>query len=644
MYGGVEFAGGIYAGPRAVAAASQTHPTLAVEVSFTTGAFETPAWVDITPDVKSWNVARGRGRELERFQPGRATIILNNLSRDYDSQNADGPWFGFLRPMRRIRIRETFDGVTHPTFDGYVDGWNLDYPLGGKNATATVIATDAQKSLAHAELLSVYEYEVRADEPVAWWRLGNPADESTGADWAGTRNLTYVDSPKAGEALVSRDPNQSTFFDHPDEGSGNVAEAAVSTPISAYPFTIEAVFRSDKQTDTLHRTILEIAGNNDGGGHANRLIDLFISDNVDGVEGEFSIVISDDQFATGSFFGSSGVRVDDKRIHHVVVSFWASNDVELWIDGVFTGLGGVSKASVALPTGTVQVALGNVAANYPSAGEFGLDGSLQDVAIYDAILPDARIAVHADAALHAWQGDLPGERLNRVLDVIEWPADLRSIDAGTTTFQSAETAAKPAVEHAHKTAETEYGLFFATRDGLVRLVDRAAVFARTSQATFGDDPSNGEIGYREIKFDDGDQTIRNRATISRLTGAAKKSVAPSSVTEFGPSDYTLEGLLHDSDSFSQDYADAITAEYSVPRRRVTSLTLGPAAPEAAAVLYPQMLGRELGDVVTVLHRPPGGGDPFEQECVIDAISHSGSPGGAGRMTTWSLSPVPVEEF
>lgn len=582
-----------------------------------------------------------------------------------DVEIAEGN-MALLEPSeRRLVGRTVFDllrahwGAVEALAALLAEKHELDAEQIGSVVHADIAHTDSARTtvypiLAQSQLRSVYEYEVRADEPVAWWRLGNPADSEIAADWAGTRNLTYTDNPRGGEALVSRDPQKSTLFTHPDAGSGNVAEGSVSTPITAYPFTIEAVFRSSKQTDDTHRTLLQIAGNNDGGGLATRAIDLYLSDSF---AGEITYQVTDDQYATSSAIGSFNVRGDDNKVHHVVVSATASDDVSIWLDGVLTIPAGVFVAGVDLPTGTVQVALGNIASNFAFAGEYGLDGELQDVAIYDGILSDERIAVHADAALHAWQGDSPSDRLNRVLDIVGWPSDMRSIDAGNVTFQSADTAGKGALEHCQKVSETEFGLLFVARDGNVRLVDRAGVFSRVSQGVFGDDPSSGEIGYRGISFTDGDETLRNRATVSRLTGAAKVSVSPTSVDEFGPFDYTLDGLLHDSDSYSQNYADAVVAEYQLPRRRVTSLTLGPAAPDKAATLYPQMLGRELGDVVTINLHPPGsagayeggyaggyGGSVFSQDCVIDGITHSGSPGGAGRTTTWALSPMVSEEF
>lgn len=212
-YGGVAYAGSDVA----QIPTTNTKTVLAVEWSPTTGALDTPAWVDITGDVRSWNTSRGRTRELERFQPGRATIVLSNRERQYDSVNAAGPNYGNVKAMKRIRIRETFNGVTYPVFDGFVDKWKLDYPNVNKDATATVTATDAFKVLARTELpRSVYAYEVTQDAPLIWWRLdedvarlrdGFVLNWGTGGS---TYKATFVGSPRVGgEVIVVNDPGSS---------------------------------------------------------------------------------------------------------------------------------------------------------------------------------------------------------------------------------------------------------------------------------------------------------------------------------------------------------------------------------------------------------------------------------------------------
>jgi hypothetical protein len=615
-------------------------PTLAVEVAFTTGALEEPAWVDVTGDVRSWDTMRGRNRELERFQPGRATIVLGNLSRQYDSVNTAGPWYGYLKPMKRVRIRETFNGVTHPVFDGFVDRWQLDYPMTGIDATATVTATDAFKIFARTDMpKSVYRMEVEADAPTFWWMLDEGLEEGIGNSTAlnsgsvgALGNGTYVGAVNPGAPrIVVNDPGTSLEQANSSVTPG-VPVSGVDYPSSQLnffekfntpdPFTIELWCRP--QEDQTFGLLLFNQATTPGSSQ----FYVYWFTGV-GNTGRFSLTAGAESVNTPVNSAPPG------SIYHVVVTFTpngANQDVSIYVDGVLSA--GPSTLTGTLNTGTITTA---AIGRSTSTTGFNWTGRIAQVAVYNTSLSAARIADHYAAGTAPWAGDTAGERIGRVLDIPGWPASLRLLDAGNESFQSA-TLSSTVLEHLQKAAETEFGSLFVDRAGNVRFQDRETLFGRTpDDVVFGD--GAGEIGYRSFVPDDGDQVLRNRATISRLGGRAQLSVDAVSVEEFGRFDYLLDGLLHSSDSYSQDYANLLAAEYAEPRRRITSLSLGPAAPGVEADLYPQMLARELGDPIVVSHTPPGGGDPFSQTCVIEGVEQSGAPGPGGRrLCRWLLSP------
>lgn len=651
MYGGAVYAGTAIAGAGMADAdipQDATEPTLAVEVSFTTGALETPQWVDITGDVRSWDVTRGRSRELERMQPGRATVVLSNLSRQYDSSHATGPWFGNIRPMRRMRIRETFNGVTYPTFDGYVDRWQLDYPGTGKDATATVTATDGFKILVRTDLPpSVYFDEVEGDSPLLWWRLGEPyalAIEERVALNQGTAGTagdgTYVGAINAGAAaMIVNDPSTALQLANPD--------VVPATPRSGVEVPATDLNVLQRMND-LEPFALEFwcRPDNEGGNFTLFFQDVDTAtiqvawDNADLQAGRFTFFTLDD------FAGGQTLRTPDGSnppgfIYHLVVTSVPQGSdalVKIYVDGVEEASATFADAFTVGTVVTSSVGTSNIASS-------NWNGTIADVAAYLPAsgdpLPVARISAHYAAGTAPWQGDDGGARATRILDVAGWPADLRELDDLAEALQSATLTGQTTLEHLQKAADSEFGLLFMSRDGKVRLISRANIFARTSQATVGD--GAGEVGYRAISFDDGDQVIRNRATISRLNGVAKTDEDAASVDEFGRFDYVLDGLLHRLDAHSLAYADFVVAEYHEPRRRVTDLDLGPPAGDDAAAFYPAVLGRELGEQVRVKQgHAPGGGEPFTQESVVEGMQHSGTP--KVRTARFILSPEFTTSF
>jgi hypothetical protein len=648
-YGGFPYGGAAYAGSEAGGnPEADTETTLAVEWSPTTGPLEEPVWVDITGDVRFWDTDRGRGRELERFQPGRATIVLANRERQYDSLvNVN------VKPMKRIRIRETFNGVTYPVFDGFVDRWVLDYPNVGKDATATVTATDAFKVFARTDMpRSVYTQEVETSAPVAWWRLdedvarlndGFALNSGTGGP---SYDATFVGSPRVkADVLITNDPGSSVGIAS--------AFAAQSTPLQGATIDNSVLNLLGMTTFTIEAWVRLTAGGSNRGwvgivsqpsdANDHMAFGFFDPGGVGtGMSYEFQIVNSAFTLAYG--VKSPNLTAVPGDIVHLLGVVETGGQMAIWVNGVrYTALG----------TGATATSLSGI--TRPAGGDFSIGhenntapdpffnwhGEISEVAIYNRQLTDAEIAAHFAAGTHPWQGDDADGRITRVLDLSDWSAAQRELDDGDTTFQSAELD-QTALEHLAKCAETEFGLLFITRDGKVRFISKASQFARTPlPLEFGDE--SPEIGYRAFTPDDGDEVIRNRATISRLNGVAKSEEDATSLDEFGRFQYTLEGLLHDSDSYSLAYAGFIVTEYGEQKRRITSLTVGPPIAGEEDTVYPAMLSPELGDAFTVVSRPIGGGAPFTQVCVVEGIQASGAPGGV-RTTTFTLSPELTESF
>lgn len=102
---------------------------------------------DVTDDVRSVSVRRGRSRELDTFTAGGCTISLLNTSRTYDPTNRSSAYYGQLVP--RVRVNVTKDEIS--LFDGYVEDWSLRFDVNGY-AEAVVTCVDALALLAQTSL------------------------------------------------------------------------------------------------------------------------------------------------------------------------------------------------------------------------------------------------------------------------------------------------------------------------------------------------------------------------------------------------------------------------------------------------------------------------------------------------------------
>jgi len=140
-------------------------PTTTVEVNFTTSIFEgftlddsvrgvldntnftlgggTLVFTDITSDVLSVQVNRGKSRILDHFTSGRATIRLQNRDREYDPFYSAGPRFGQITTQREMRIQTAGSAV----YFGQIDDWSFEYDV-NRDSVATMYVTDALATFA----------------------------------------------------------------------------------------------------------------------------------------------------------------------------------------------------------------------------------------------------------------------------------------------------------------------------------------------------------------------------------------------------------------------------------------------------------------------------------------------------------------
>lgn len=102
---------------------------------------------DVTPSVISYGIGRGKSRQLDRYQAGKANITLNNNTRIFDPLFGESPYRGQLLPKRALRI--TSNNVIQ--YEGLIDDWDLTYSPQG-NSFAGIIASDAFAQFANQSL------------------------------------------------------------------------------------------------------------------------------------------------------------------------------------------------------------------------------------------------------------------------------------------------------------------------------------------------------------------------------------------------------------------------------------------------------------------------------------------------------------
>jgi hypothetical protein len=100
---------------------------------------------DVSDDVRSVSVRRGRSRELTAFTAGQASVVLDNRARLYDptAGTATSPYGPSILPRKALSIEVGGQAL----FTGIVEDWDLQFSLDG-DAITTAKSTDGFTLLA----------------------------------------------------------------------------------------------------------------------------------------------------------------------------------------------------------------------------------------------------------------------------------------------------------------------------------------------------------------------------------------------------------------------------------------------------------------------------------------------------------------
>lgn len=243
-------------------------------------------------------------------------------------------------------------------------------------------------------------------------------------------------------------------------------------------------------------------------------------------------------------------------------------------------------------------------------------------------------------------GEDAGARVDRILDGVGWPAEDRLISVGDTLLQSTDLAGNTLTELL-LVQDTELGEFYIDASGRVVFRNRKAMYtdtrSTTSQATFGDGgyAATSEIPYADARPSTGDEAMANTITASMVGGTEQVAQDSTSVGKYLVKTFQRLDLLMQTDAEALNWASFLKYQYAYPARRFSSLDFRRARPDVEAVHWPQVLGREFGDRITVKRRPAGGGT-ITRDCFVRGVTHESD--GVAWSTTFVLQSAARYSF
>jgi hypothetical protein len=99
--------------------------------------------VDLTPNVYEISITRGRNIQRDQYEAGQCTVrVLDPLSY-FNPQNTASPYYGYLVPLRKLRVSATTATASKFLFSGYAIEYRYTYPTGQETGYVDIICQDA---------------------------------------------------------------------------------------------------------------------------------------------------------------------------------------------------------------------------------------------------------------------------------------------------------------------------------------------------------------------------------------------------------------------------------------------------------------------------------------------------------------------
>jgi hypothetical protein len=233
-------------------------------------------------------------------------------------------------------------------------------------------------------------------------------------------------------------------------------------------------------------------------------------------------------------------------------------------------------------------------------------------------------------------GDLPGERVNAILDEIAWPPSMREIQYGDTIFQADPGTPRTALAALQTATISEYGALYINARGSVELHDRA--FCIQSQAfpvtKFNDDGT--DINYFNAVWRLDDTQVYNSASITKIGGTAQLAQDDDSIEQYFVHSYNQTNLVMDTNQAALDYARAYVASRKDTQTRCDAVELDLYMDDYNDGIL-AALSLDFFDPVEVTTNQPGN-STLQQTLQVFGVVHRVTP-NSWKTTFTTLEPI-----
>ena len=183
----------------------------------------------------------------------------------------------------------------------------------------------------------------------------------------------------------------------------------------------------------------------------------------------------------------------------------------------------------------------------------------------------------------ATAGQTTGQRINTILDNLQFPAGLRNIDTGDNLVQADPATQRTALNAMKNVEFAEMGAFYMESNGYATFKSRTNVTKTNGAAPityFANDGSG--ISYAGITFAHDDKLIVNQCTVTNVGGTAQSYSDSASIATYFPHTVQQNSVVGYSDSDAANVAKIYVQTRKATTIRIDQISLDLTTPNYAA--------------------------------------------------------------
>ena len=176
--------------------------------------------VDLTPDVRSISIKRGRNIMRDTYEAGTCTVRVLDPNSYFNPQNTSSPYYGYLTPLRKLRVSATVGGVGYFLFSGYTTDYKYYYPQNQETGYVDIVCSDAFRLMQQAGIVGVTDATAGQDTGTRIGKILDQVSFPTSMRTIDTGNTTCIADPATSRTALDAIKNaefseQGAFYINP---------------------------------------------------------------------------------------------------------------------------------------------------------------------------------------------------------------------------------------------------------------------------------------------------------------------------------------------------------------------------------------------------------------------------------------------